>query len=836
MTETINLEPGVQDNRVDLGTYAEKAYLDYAMSVVLGRALPDVADGEKPVQRRILYAMDRMGLTATAKHRKCAAVVGQVLGNYHPHGDSSVYDAAVRMAQDFTLRYPLIDGQGNFGSRDGDGAAAMRYTEARLTKLAELLLGELDMGTVDFMPNYDGTQLEPSVLPARLPMVLLNGASGIAVGMATEIPSHNLTEVALACEHLIRNPDASLADILAIMPGPDFANGAQVISPAAEIAKAYETGRGSLRTRARWKVESLARGQWQIVITELPPGTSTEAVMTEIDALSNPQLKKDKKSLTQDQLNLKALVLSVVDKINNESDAKDPVRLVIEPRSSRQTPDDVMQVLLAHTSLESNFPMNMVALSRAGKPGPKGLLQVLREWIDFRYVTVTRRTQHRLAQVQARMHILDGRVAAFLHIDEVIRIIRSADDPKAELIAKLGLSDVQATDILEIRLRQLASLERIKLDGEIAELKREGEFLQGLLDSRPAMTAQILEEIATDRKKYGDNRRTLIESAERITTSSVVAASDDPVTLIVSKLGWLRARTGHKVDLSALTWKAGDEALAVIETRTAQTIVMLDHTGRAYNVLASVFPTGRGEGAPLSSFVEIGANKLAHAFVLDTAAHYLMANSGGYGFMCPGAELVTGKKAGKAVLTLEDGEAIFAPSPVHKLDQGGEVVVGASSGKVLVFALAELKQMAKGRGMQLMSLGGKDTLTLAAAYERPVAELTLSTTPSAKKKLTQVTLAGDALEAHRAKRARAGAALPDKAVALAGQAVLGEARITQEPEPSELVRPQVEVLAPAPASVPGSQADAGSAVVAARSTPEAQELGSGIDYGDSDLI
>jgi len=831
MTDTV-LDPetgseGAHSNSVELAAYAEKAYLDYSMSVVLGRALPDVADGQKPVQRRILYAMDRMGLTATTKHRKCAAVVGQVLGNYHPHGDSSVYDAAVRMAQEFTLRYPLIDGQGNFGSRDGDGAAAMRYTEARLTKISELLLAELDMGTVDFVPNYDGMHQEPNLLPARLPMVLLNGASGIAVGMATEIPSHNLTEVALSCEHLIRHPDATLADILAIMPGPDFANGAQVISSAADIAKAYETGRGSLRTRARWKVEPLARGQWQIAIMELPPGTSTASIMAEIEVLTNPQIKAGKKSLTQDQVNIKALVLSVVDKINDESDAQDPVRLVIEPRSSRQSPDEVMQVLLAHTSLESNVPMNLVTLGRNGKPSQKGLMQMLQEWIDFRFETVTRRTKHRLGQVHARTHILAGRLTAFLHIDEVIRIIRSAEDPKAELMSKFRLSEIQATDILEIRLRQLASLERIKLDGEMAELKREAEFLQGLLDNRAAMTAQILEEIAADRKKYGDARRTLIESAERITTSSVVAASYDPVTLIVSKLGWLRARTGHKVDLAALTWKPGDEALAVIETRTAQTVVVFDQTGRAYNVLASLFPTGRGDGAPLSSFVEVGGNKLAHAFVLDTGAHYLLANSGGYGFLCPGSELVTGKKAGKAVMTVEAGENILAPGPLKALDQGGEVVVGASSGKVLVFGLAELKQMAKGRGMQLMSLPGKDTLTLAVAYERPVAELAVTTTPSVKKKLTQVALAGKDLDAHRGKRARAGAALPDKAVALGVQATLGDA--VAPPPPSEPAAPgaaadpePAEPVAGAPAEAPPPGDTAPSPVA--------------LDFGDDDDI
>lgn len=807
MSDTLFDAPEAQDS-VDIGNYAENAYLAYAMSVVMGRALPMLQDGQKPVQRRILYAMHRMGLNDKSKPVKCARFVGDIIGKYHPHGDSSVYDAAVRMAQDFTLRYPIVDGQGNFGSRDGDLAAAMRYTEARLTPIAELLLGELDQGTVDFVANYDGSLQEPTLLPARLPMLLLNGVSGIAVGMATEIPSHNLTEVSLACEHLIRHPDSTLADILAIMPGPDFAGGAQVIASADEIAKAYTTGRGPLRVRARWVVEPLARGQWQIAVTELPPDTSTAKVMAEIEALTNPQLKAGKKSLTQDQANLKALVLSVVDKISDDSDKAHPVRLVIEPRSSRQTPEEVMQVLLAHTSLESNFAMNLVTIGEDGKPGQKGLLQVLQEWVAFRFDTVTRRTKHRLAQVHARTHILQGRLTVFLHIDEVIRIIRAADDAKVELMNRFGLSEVQATDILEIRLRQLANLERIKIEGELEELKKEEAFLQGLLDDRQAMTRQILKEMGDDRKKYGDARRTLIESAERITTSSVVAASDDPVTLIVSKLGWLRARTGHKADLSALTWKAGDEPLAIIETRTAQTVVFFDNTGRAYNVSASVFPTGRGDGSPLSSFVEIGANKLVHAFVLDTGAHYLLANSGGYGFLCPGAELVTSKKAGKAVMTLEDGEAILTPTAVTALDQGGEIVVGASSGKVLVFQLVELKQMAKGRGMQLMSLNGKDKLTAAAAYERPVIELVVTTTPSAKKKLTQVTLAGKELAAHRAKRARAGIILADKAVAVSMQATLGAAVTPAEPEVRE----------------------------AEHAAPPAEPKNLPIDFGDSDEI
>lgn len=770
----VTLDP-TSGTQVDLGQYAENAYLAYAMSVVMGRALPMLQDGQKPVQRRILYAMHRMGLTDKSKPVKCARVVGDVLGKYHPHGDTAAYDALVRMAQNFTLRYPLVDGQGNFGSRDGDAQAAMRYTESRLTPIAELLLGELDLGTVDFVPNYDGSQQEPTLMPARLPMLLLNGASGIAVGMATEIPSHNLTEVSLACEHLIRHPDATLADLLSIMPGPDFANGCQVISSPDDIAKAYATGRGSLRTRARWTVESLARGQWQIAVTELPPDTSTAKVMSEIEALTNPQVKAGKKSLTQDQANLKALVLSVIDKISDDSDGEHPVRLVIEPRSSRLSPEEVMSVLLAHTSLEGNFSMNLVTIGQDGKPGQKGLLQVLQEWVAFRYQTVTRRVTHRLAQVKARAHILEGRLAVFVHIDEIIALIRGAEDPKADLMRQFGLTEIQATDILEIRLRQLANLERLKLEGELTELKKEAVVLQGLLDDHPAMTRQLLKELAEDRKKYGDNRRTLIEPAARVTTSSVVATSDDPVTLIISKLGWLRARTGHKVDLSALPWKAGDEALAVFEARSTQTVVIFDHTGRAYNIAASAFPTGRGDGTPLSSLVEIGPNKLAQALVLDTAAHYLLAHSGGYGFLCPGAELVTGKKAGKAVVTLERDETLLPPPAIHATDQAGEVVIGANSGKLLVFPLSELKQLAKGRGTQLMSLSGKDRLTLATLYERPVTELTIATTPSARKKLTEVSLRGTDLQAHRGSRARAGVALPDKAVALFCQAILGEA-------------------------------------------------------------
>ena len=447
-----------------LARYAERAYLDYAVSVVKGRALPEVADGQKPVQRRILFAMQAMGLRADAKPVKSARVVGEVLGKFHPHGDQSAYDALVRLAQDFSLRYPLIDGQGNFGSRDGDGAAAMRYTEARLTPISRLLLDEIDMGTVDFLPNYDGSEEEPKLLPARLPFVLLNGASGIAVGMATEIPPHNLREVAGATVAMIRNPNISLADLLALMPGPDYPGGGQIISPASEIAQIYESGRGSLKVRARWTIEEMARGQWQMVVTELPPGTSAQKVLEEIEEITNPKIRTGKKALTPEQTQLKTTMLSVLDAVRDESGKDAPVRLVFEPKSKNTEQQDFIQTLLAHTSLESGAPINLVMIGTDGRPRQKGLQEILREWIEFRFATVTRRTRFQLTKVEDRIHILEGRMLVLLNIDEVIRIIRESDEPKPALIEAFRLSDRQAEDILEIRLRQLARLEAIKIN------------------------------------------------------------------------------------------------------------------------------------------------------------------------------------------------------------------------------------------------------------------------------------------------------------------------------------------------------------------------------------
>jgi len=695
--------------------YAARRYLEYAMSVVTGRALPSVADGQKPVQRRILYAMHRMGLYRSPKHVKSARVVGDVIGKYHPHGDSSVYDAMVRMAQDWSLRYPVVDGQGNFGSRDGDNAAAMRYTEARLTPIAELLLSELDEGTVDWKPNYDGVNDEPCLLPARLPFCLLNGASGIAVGMATEIPAHNLREVANAAVALIRNPETSEDDVLAMIPGPDYPGGAQIISSAEEIAATYRSGRGSLRVRAKWKIEPLARGQWRLVITELPPGVSTATVMSEIEACSNPVAKEKagKKVFTPEQLNLKAAFLSAISEsgVRDESGKEHDVRLVIEPASSRQGQDDLVRLLLAHTSLETNASINLTVLGVAGAPRQASLYSIIAEWCRFRLTTVERRTRHRLSAAEKRIHILEGRQAILLDIDRVIKVIRESDDPKADLIAHFKLSDIQAEDILEIRLRQLARLEGIKIGEELAKLRDEAAGLNKLLDSEDALRACVAAEIEADAKKYGDDRRTLIEADAKVTLSDTKSLSipDEPTTLIVSKHGWLRSRSGHNIDPTQLTFRSGDSLLACIPCRTVDALIILDHLGRAYSIPAADIPGGKGDGVPATSLVDFqDGGKLCLAQAVSADKLYLVAGEGGYGFRVKGEDFVSRGKAGKAFLTLDDGEtpAIFQPAPAN-----GEIAVFTQDGRALVFAIDEIRQLPKGRGLKLIDAApGKTAL------------------------------------------------------------------------------------------------------------------------------
>jgi topoisomerase IV subunit A len=738
------------DDALPLDRFAEQAYLAYAMSVVRSRALPQVEDGLKPVQRRILYAMNEMRLSATSKHVKSARVVGDVIGKYHPHGDSSVYDAMVRVAQDFSLRYPLVDGQGNFGSRDGDSAAAMRYTECRLTPIADLLLSEIDRGTVDFLPNYDGAFHEPQFLPARLPFVLLNGASGIAVGMATEIPPHNLNEVAEAACELIRNPNAGLDDILPLLPGPDYPGGGQIISSPETIREAYASGRGSLRLRARWHFEELARGQWRVIVDELPQGVSTAQVLSEIETLTNPQPRAGKKDLSQEQKNLKQVVLGAVESVRDESSDKAPVRLVLEPRSSRMDRDEFMAILLAHTALETSSSINMTMIGRDGRPQQKNLVQVLREWIDFRYVTVERRTQHRLSEVDRRIHILEGRMIAYLSIEEVIRVIRESDEPKPALIEAFGLTEVQAEDILEIRLRQLARLEGIRIEKELAELREERDGLQTLLDSRSAMTKLILKEIREDAKKYGDDRRTVIEAVAAVAPAEI-SVPDEPVTVVVSHNGWVRARQGHGIDPATISYKAGDHAFAVIETRTVWPLIVIDTKGRAYTVKVSDLPGGRGDGMPITTLVEFqdGA-KLARVVSAAPDTAWFFANSGGYGFICTIGDASSRQRAGKAFMTLEKGERVLEPALVS----GDWIASVSENGRILVFGRSEMKVQAGGRGVIVMGLDEGESLA-AVAVPAPDASLTVIGAGRGGK-TTELEIKPAQIESLRFRRARKG--------------------------------------------------------------------------------
>ena len=714
------------DDEPGLGSYAQRAYLEYALSVVKGRALPDVADGQKPVQRRILYSMWRMGLgysgAGGARPVKSARVVGDVLGRFHPHGDQAAYDALVRMAQDFSQRYPLIDGHGNFGSRDGDGAAAMRYTEARLARITNLLLDEIDEGTVDFVPNYDGSTQEPQQLPARLPFALLNGASGIAVGLATEVPSHNLREVADACVALIRNPRLDDTELFTLLPGPDYPGGGQIISAAADIAEAYRTGRGSLKVRARWKIEELARGQWQLVVTELPPGVSAQKVLEEIEELTNPKVKAGKKALLQEQLQLKQTVLAVLDAVRDESSKDAAVRIVFEPRTSRIEQSDLIATLLAHTSLETSAPINLTAIGLDGKPVQKSLRQMLLEWTEFRRATIERRSKHRLAKVSDRIHILEGRQLVLLNIDEVIALIRHSDEPKAALIARFQLSDRQAEDILEIRLRQLARLEAIRIEQELKDLHEERSKLEEILGSPAALRRLMIREIEQDAKLFADARRTLIQAEKRATVE--VRVLDEPVTVIVSQKGWVRSRQGHGHDASGLAFKAGDGLYGTFECRTVDTLLAFGSNGRVYTVPVSTLPGARGDGQPVTTMIELEAGtQLLHYFAGAPSGWLLLSGSGGYGFLATVENMMSRLKAGKAFISVGEGETICRPSPANVPPQPAATHVACAStlGRILTFEIAELKPMANGgRGLMLIDLDGKDTLAGAAAYTRSV--------------------------------------------------------------------------------------------------------------------
>ena len=738
---------------VGLANYAERAYLEYALSVVKGRALPDVCDGQKPVQRRILYSMERMGLAFTTasgpKAVKSARVVGDVLGKFHPHSDAAAYDAMVRMAQDFAQRYPLIDGQGNFGSRDGDGAAAMRYTEARLAPITRLLLDEIDEGTVEFIANYDGSTEEPRLLPARLPFVLLNGASGIAVGLATEVPSHNLREIAAAAVALIRNDKLSDDEFAEAIPGPDYPGGGQIISSAEDIRAAYTSGRGSLKVRARWKIEDLARGQWQLVVTELPHGTSTQKVLEEIEELSNPKVKAGKKTLSAEQSQLKATVLGVLDAVRDESSKDAAVRLVFEPKTRAIDQQELISILLAHTSLESSAPINLTMIGADGRPTQKSLRQILAEWVQFRMVTVQRRTQHRLAKVLDRIHVLEGRQLVLLNIDEVVRIIRAADEPKAALIERFSLSDRQAEDILEIRLRQLARLEAIRIEQELAALRTDQGKLEDILNNPSALKRTVIKEIELDARQHGDARRTLIQAEKRAVAE--VKISDEPVTVVVSLKGWVRALKGHEIDAATLVFKAGDSLHGTFQCRSVDVLLVFGGNGRVYSTTVSLLPSGRGDGQPITTLIDLeSGTQPAHYFAGPVQQTLLLAGTGGFGLLATVGDLVSRQKGGKGFLSLEAAEKPLPPSPLHSATQ---VACLSMNGRLLVFGLDELKRQANGgRGLTLIDLDAKDALVSVAAFAQTLQVLGTGRGGKAKDE----TLKGAALLAHQGKRARKG--------------------------------------------------------------------------------
>lgn len=744
---------GDDGEKLTLAHFASHAYLEYAMSVVKGRALPAIGDGQKPVQRRILFDMHEMGLgRPEAKTVKSARVVGDVLGKYHPHGDMAAYDAMVRMAQDFNMRYPLVLGQGNFGSRDGDGAAAMRYTEARLTKISRLLLDEIDEGTVDFVPNYDGAFQEPQMLPARLPFVLLNGSSGIAVGMATEIPSHNIKEVAAACLMLLDNPQATLDDILTVLPAPDFPMGGQLISKKEDIREAYRTGRGTLKVRARYTFEEMQRGHWRLIVTELPPNTSAQRVLNEVGEITNPKIRPGKKTLSAEQQQAKTAMLALLDTVRDESDKQTPTRLVFEPKTKNVDRNEFVNALLAQTSLECNVSMNLVMVGSDGKPRQKTLIDILNEWLAFRVQTVRRRTQFRLQKTIDRIHIMEGRHLVYLNLDEVIAIIRDSDDPKQALLARFPLSEIQVEDILEIRLRQLARLVGIKIEAELAELNKTKNSLERLLGSEKLLNNLVAKEIAQDAAEFGDDRRTLIEEASRAEMTQTVV--DEPVTVVISQKGYVRCRTGHGHDASVMTYKMGDAFAVSFECRTTDQMVAVSNTGRVYTLAVSDLPSARGDGLPVNSFIDLekGASIVGYC-VAKPEDRVVLATSDAMGFICQFKDLFARVRAGKNFIKVSDKETKILPPQVVAPDQTLLACL-SEQGRLLIYDINEVRTLpGGGKGVSLMDLNLTESLLVAKPID---AEGVLVTGIGRGGKDREYAVKKTILEYHMGHRARKG--------------------------------------------------------------------------------
>lgn len=687
----------MSNNESILHKYAETAYLNYAVTTVKARALARVQDGLKPVHRRILYTMMSLGLNPSSKPVKCARIVGEVLGKYHPHGDFSVYDALTKMAQPFYLRYPLIEGQGNFGSRDGDGAAAMRYTEAKLSPYADLLLGELNKHVVDYVANYDNSTQEPWLTPSKLPLLLLNGTSGIAVGMAAEMPSHNITEIGKACIEVLNNENATLDDILQHIKGPDFPEGGVIINTPENLKEIYQAGRGGIKVRAKWKKEELARNQYQIVITELPFKVGTIKIMEELDKLTNPKPPTGKKIHTQQQLLLKQTALDLIDSVSDESNKDEPTRLVIRPSNSKVDSSALVNFLFENTSLEDSFPCNFTLIGFDGNPATKSLLAIIQEWIAFRKQVVIRKLQWQLEQAQTRLHIVDGRLIAYDHLDEIIKIIRTEDDPMKELVNKIGLSQVQADDILEMKLRALNNLEISKLLKEKDSLNKEINRISPILKSAEKLKKYIIDEIEQVIAKYGDNRRSELNPIVKNNIKSIKPTlKSDPIEIVLSANLWIKAyKPGAEY-----AFKPGDRILLTSKTNTVDNIILLSKKGRLYSINASQIPM-KGDAVPLTSLLDLKDDTIIHIFDLENDdTKFLFYSSAGLGFIAPYKNLGTKLKAGKSFMDVEDGVDVLPPV---KLQEGYAGCVSTEN-KILMFKSGDIKELANGgKGVILMN-------------------------------------------------------------------------------------------------------------------------------------
>ncbi|MHB0807261.1 DNA topoisomerase IV subunit A [Stutzerimonas nitrititolerans] len=737
MSEILDLSlDGVE--RRSLADFTEQAYLNYSMYVIMDRALPHIGDGLKPVQRRIVYAMSELGLNADAKHKKSARTVGDVLGKFHPHGDSACYEAMVLMAQPFSYRYTLVDGQGNWGAPDDPKSfAAMRYTEARLSRYSEVLLSELGQGTVDWVPNFDGTLDEPATLPARLPNLLLNGTTGIAVGMATDVPPHNLREVAAACVRLLDEPKATVEQLCEHVQGPDFPTEAEIVTPRADLLKIYETGRGSVRMRAVYRVED-----GDIVVTALPHQVSGAKVLEQIAA--QMQAKK----------------LPMVADLRDESDHENPTRIVIIPRSNRVNADELMQHLFATTDLESSYRVNTNVIGLDGKPQVKNLRVLLSEWLTYRIGTVRRRLQFRLDKVEKRLHLLEGLLVAFLNLDEVIHIIRTEDQPKPVLMARFELSELQADYILDTRLRQLARLEEMKIRGEQDELAKEREKLLALLGSDAKLKKLVRKELLEDAETYGDDRRSpIVARAEARALTENELLPSEPVTVVISEKGWARCAKGHDIDATGLSYKAGDSFKAAAPGRSNQYAVFIDSTGRSYSLAAHSLPSARGQGEPLTGRLTPPPGASFECVLLpEDDALYVIASDAGYGFVVKGEDLQAKNKAGKALLSLPAGAKVIAPRSLDSRDEDWLAAV-TTEGRLLVFPVRDLPQLGKGKGNKIIGIPG-DRVASREEYLIDLAVLPAGATLVLQAGKRTLSLRADDLEHYKGERGRRGNKLP----------------------------------------------------------------------------